>query len=231
MLDIVLTYFVPRAGFLICGVDLRGRRSRNAAPQADHFVAQCPWYVSGALRDFPPSPKRTLAAAATAAAATAAAAAARAHQIPHTYLHAPSATVRPGSIVTDVRLQGVCFVMRREPLSTKEGIGGCKQSDRPGGRGCQPYGAWKSRCLSINMAERRILGPGPEMPPSAAAPPDRRRMRWDSSNSPCTALWRAKMSSRVAVQSLFFRFRQGGRSVLQFVEPGGRNLQGRSRNM
>ena len=41
--------------------------------------------------------------------------------------------------------------MRREPLSAKEGIDGCKQSDRQGGGGgCQPYGAWKSRFLSIN---------------------------------------------------------------------------------
>lgn len=132
-------------------------------PQASRFVPQCRWYFPGALRDFPHSLKRTLAASATAAAAAVAIAAARTHQIPHT-MHAPPAMVRP-CFIADVRLQGECFVMRREPLSAKEGIDGCKQSDRQGGGGgCQPYGAWKSRFLSINMAGRRILGPGSEMP-------------------------------------------------------------------
>lgn len=111
----------------------------------------------GSPRLPPPSPKRTLAASASA---TKAAAAARAHQIPHTYLHAPSVVVRPGFIVvTDVRLQGECFVMRREPLSAKEGIGACKQSDRPGGGSASPTVRGSPDFSALTWP-----GPGPEMP-------------------------------------------------------------------
>jgi hypothetical protein len=125
------------------------RRIRNVVPLANHTLSL---NVNGTCQGpprLPFSPKRTPAAATT----TAAAAAARAHQIPHTYLHAPSAMVRPGFIITDVRLQGECFVMRREPL---RGIVGCKQSDRPGG--CQPYGA------RPDFSALPWPGPGPEMP-------------------------------------------------------------------
>jgi hypothetical protein len=107
--------FVPRAGFLI---DL----SQNCASgQPLTLSLNVDGTCQGLSETSLPSPKRTLAAAATTTAV--AAAAARAHQIPHTYLDAPSAMARPGFIVTDVRLQGECFVMRREPLSAKERIG------------------------------------------------------------------------------------------------------------
>lgn len=96
--------------------------------------------------------------------------------------------------------------------------------------GCQPYGAWKSRFLSINMAERRILGPGSEMPLW------HRLLLIDGVCGGSRVIYHARfcgakqMPSRVAVRSRSFHFRQGGRSVLQFVEPGGRNMQSRSRN-
>lgn len=126
---------------------------RNAVPQANHTLSlNVDGTCQGLSETSPPSLKRTLAAATTTAAA-----AARAHQIPHTYLHAPYAMVRPGFIVTDVRLQGECFVMRREPLSAKEGIGGCKQSDRQGGASPTVRG-------SPDFSALTWPGPGPDMP-------------------------------------------------------------------
>jgi hypothetical protein len=144
-------------------------RNRNAVPQANYILSL---NVDGTCQGpprLPPSLKRTLAAATT----TAAAAAARAHQIPHTYLHAPFAMVRPGFIITDVRLQGECFVMRREPLSAKEeSVAVNSQIDR----GVPALRCGKSRFLSIGMARPRTGDA------SLEAAPDRRRMRWKSSD-------------------------------------------------
>ena len=120
-----------------------------------------------------PSPKRTLAAAVIAAVA----AAARAHQIPHTYLHEPSGTVRPGFIVTDVRLQGECFVIMREHLNAKKGIDGCKQSDRQGGRGgASPTMRASPDFTALTWLKGAFLSLGPENASFAAAPADRRRV-------------------------------------------------------